>query len=89
LPFEAQDEKEEAHIAPQHVQRKQPVDSKYKDRAELRRTGKDDEYKDVRMRSSRRVVIEHETFEADGRGRSRICWTTLKDEKPKPMMLKV
>lgn len=48
MPFESKEEKkDEAHIAPRHVQKRQPGDSKYKDRAELRRSGKDDEYKDV------------------------------------------
>jgi hypothetical protein len=40
-------EKKVEHIAPRHAQKKQPTETTYKDRAEMRRAGKDDEYKDV------------------------------------------
>jgi len=40
-------EKKVEHIAPRHAQKKQGTEGVYKDRAELRRAGKDDEYKDV------------------------------------------
>jgi hypothetical protein len=40
-------EKKVDHIAPRHAQKKQPTEAAYKDRAEMRRAGKDDEYKDV------------------------------------------
>lgn len=36
-------------MAPRHVQKKQSGEGQYKDRAALRRQGKDDEYKDVSL----------------------------------------
>lgn len=43
------DDVKTGHMAPRHVRRK-PEDGKYKDRAEMRRQGKDDEFKEVSCR---------------------------------------
>ena len=40
-------EKVEPVMAPRHVAKKQAGEGQYKDRAAMRRSGKDDEYKDV------------------------------------------
>lgn len=37
-------------MAPRHVQKKQAGEGQYKDRAAMRRSGNDDEYKDVSYR---------------------------------------
>jgi hypothetical protein len=50
-------EKRIEHIAPRHAQKKQGTEGVYKDRAELRRAGKDDEYKDVSFLSLPQVKL--------------------------------